>query len=259
MEPRTELPMHLGSRETSGSRVTADAGTWTLDIPAGDGRGYRLAQLDDYGRRARRDLAWQAPVTLKLQARVSGADLPGTWGFGFWNDPFGLSLGFGGAAVRLPCLPNCAWFFHASPPNHLSLDEGVPGSGFFAGTFHSPRLPSIFSLPALFGLPLLAIRPLARRVRRLAAKWVRQSGASVRVDVTGWHTYEIRWLSERCEFLVDETLLLQTDIVPAGPLGLVIWIDNQYAAWGPDGRLRYGLLAGGESWLELRELEILHK
>jgi len=57
------------------------------------------------------------PCTFSLHARLSGTDLPGTWGFGLWNDPFGLSLGFGGQAARLPALPQAAWFMHASPPN----------------------------------------------------------------------------------------------------------------------------------------------
>jgi hypothetical protein len=39
-------------------------------------------------------------------------------------------------------------------------------------------------------------------------------------------------------------------------LGLVIWIDNQYAAFTPDGRLASGLLEGKEEWLEIEGLEI---
>jgi hypothetical protein len=254
---KIEFPLHLAPRVTRGSQVSSEAGTWSLRIPAGEGRSYRLAQLDDYGQRARRDFAWRPPVTIKLQARVSGPDLPGTWGFGFWNDPFGLSLGFGGTPARLPCLPDCAWFFHASPPNHLSLDDRVPGSGFFAGTFRSRRLPTLLLPFALPGLPLLAIRPVSRLFRRMAARWVRQSGAPVHVDVSGWHAYEIRWLPERCEFLVDGSLLLRTELVPAGPLGLVLWIDNQFAAWEPDGDIKVGTLSGEDAWLELSQWKLL--
>jgi hypothetical protein len=253
---QNDFPRQITPRATPGSRASNDGGTWTLSIPAGDRRSYRLAQLDDYGALARRDFAWQPPVTLRLQARVSAADLPGTWGFGFWNDPFGVSIGSGGTAARLPCLPNCAWFFHASPPNQLSLDDRAPASGFFAGTFRSPRLPSWFSLPAVLGLPLLALRPLARRVRRLAGRWVRQAGVPVDADVTGWHAYEIRWGEEICEFLVDRESILRTEVVPQGPLGLVLWIDNQFAAWGADGRLRYGLLPNPSSGLLFSQLTV---
>jgi hypothetical protein len=42
-----------------------------------------------------------------------------------------------------------------------------------------------------------------------------------------------------------------------GPLGLVIWIDNQYAAWRPDGTLRMGVLANPHpAWMEISELEV---
>jgi len=51
--------------------------------------------------------------------------------------------------------------------------------------------------------------------------------------------------------------VLETEIAPPGPLGLVLWVDNQYAALPPDGRLRYGTLPNPEAaWVELEELEI---
>ncbi len=43
------------------------------------------------------------PIRLSLSARTSSNSIPGTWGFGLWNDPFGLSLGFGGNPFRLAC------------------------------------------------------------------------------------------------------------------------------------------------------------
>jgi hypothetical protein len=33
-------------------------------------------------------------------------------------------------------------------------------------------------------------------------------------------------------------------------------MDNQYAAWGPDGRLKYGTLPNMSAWIEIRELKI---
>jgi len=71
-------------------------GAWRLEFPPGPQGRYRLAQLDDYSHQSRKSFPWQPPVTLSLQARVSAPALPGTWGFGLWNDPFSLSLGFGG-------------------------------------------------------------------------------------------------------------------------------------------------------------------
>jgi len=83
-----------------------------------------LAQLDDYARTPRSRLSHTPPWTLQVRARASSVDLPGTWGFGLWNDPFGLSLGFGGGKpLRLPTLPQTAWFMQASRPNWLSLRD----------------------------------------------------------------------------------------------------------------------------------------
>ena len=52
------------------------------------------------------------------------------------------------------------------------------------------------------------------------------------------------------------TLTVSVRLAPKGPLGLVIWLDNQYAAWQPDGRLRYGTLEAGPAWIEIRDLRI---
>src|SRR5512144_3136865 len=110
-------------RTTSGAQVVRlTSGGWRLEIPAGSAGRYRLAQLDDYSNLPRRAFPWQAPLSLSLRARASQSSLPGTWGFGLWNDPFALSLGFGGER-RIPALPNAAWFFFASAPNYLSLRD----------------------------------------------------------------------------------------------------------------------------------------
>jgi len=165
------MEIELDSHLAGGGTVQRTSDGWRLEIPAGQPRHFRLAQLDDYTRLSRRHLIHSAPVIMSLRARLSGVDQPGTWGFGFWNDPFGLSIGFGGAPARLPALPQTAWFMHASPPNWLSFQEntaGTPSNGFFAGIFHSLRIPSILFLPGLLVLPLLASKPVSRLLRRLA-------------------------------------------------------------------------------------------
>jgi hypothetical protein len=56
---------------------------------------------------------------------------------------------------------------------------------------------------------------------------------------------------------VDETLALDTLVSPRPPLGLVIWIDNQYAAFTPDGELKWGLEKTlTDAWLEIENVEI---
>jgi hypothetical protein len=56
---------------------------------------------------------------------------------------------------------------------------------------------------------------------------------------------------------VDEALVLETPVSPRPPLGLVIWIDNQYAAWGPDGKIGFGVLENTKpAWLEIKDLDL---
>jgi hypothetical protein len=246
------MDTELTPRKTRGATVTRTGEAWRLEIPAGGRGAYRLAQLDDYAALPRRRFRHAPPWTLNLRARVSAEDLPGTWGFGLWNDPFGFSLGFGGTAGRLPALPNAAWFFYGSQPNWLSLHEGVPAHGFFAGMLRSQCLPSVLLAAGVLALPLLAIRPLSRLLRRLAGAMVRQEGAALAVDVTQWHQYSLEWLHEEATFKLDGREVLHTALVPHPPLGLVLWIDNQYAAWRPDGRLGYGTLENQAAWLEVQ-------
>jgi len=248
----------LDSQTAGGGRIThPDAITQRLSLPPGDGRSYRLAQLDDYTRLPRKDFRWQPPARLSLRARVSAPDLPGTWGFGWWNDPFSAGLGLGGGQRRMPTLPNTAWFFHASPPNHLAFRDDHPADGLLAAVFSSPRLLGLLLAAGLPALPLLAWRVTARAMRRTASRFIQEDAVRVGVDVTTWHTYVIDWRMDGVCFLVDGQPWFETAIVPAGPLGVVIWVDNQYAAFPPDGRIRMGSLPNpAESALELSDIVI---
>ena len=106
---------------------------------------------------------------MHLEARVSSAAIPGTWGFGLWNDPYGFSFGPGNGFVRLPALPNAAWFFIASAPNYLSLRDDLPAQGGLAATFQSPHWPAALLAFGALALPLLALPPVARVMRRLGS------------------------------------------------------------------------------------------
>ncbi len=228
-----------------------------LSIPAGPARSYRVAQIDDTHKLPRRDFNWQTPFALSLRAWVSEPDLPGTWGFGLWNDPFSASLGLAGTLRKLPAMPNTAWFFHASPENHLTLRDGLPGSGFLAAVFSSPLTPPLVLSPALIGLPLLAWRAAARMVRRAARSWIKESSITLELDPTLWHEYEIRAGDSGVRFSVDGQIVLESGVSPRGRLGLVIWIDNQYAAFTPQGQLHYAALENTtDAWLEIRDLAI---
>jgi hypothetical protein len=237
---------------TPGASVENSEDGFRLKIPGGDKRSYRVAQLDDYAHLSRRHFPAQPPQTLSLHARASKASLPGTWGFGLWNDPFGLSIGFGGNPLRFPTLPNAIWFFHASDENFLSFGDG-PGNGFLAQVFRSPA-------PRFPFTPLLRAGinyPLSRRKARTAmSEIVEEKGFCLNLDVTQWHEYRFEWRPSGCVFWVDDALVLETSLSPRPPLGLVIWIDNQFAAWHPDEGIQSGVLETKECWLEVEHLEL---
>jgi hypothetical protein len=246
------LQPQLNPRSSGQGRVTEIRGGWRLAIPAGPESHYRLAQLDDYAKRSRRAFPWQPPVTLSLQARASTSASPGTWGFGLWNDPFGLSLGFGGGNL-LPALPQAAWFFFASPENHLALKDHQPGNGALAGTFRASAAAWALAPAA----PLLLLRPAARALRRAAAAMIPTAAQAIEVEPTKWHRYSINWLAEQVHFSIDGKEVLRTPQSPRAPLGLVLWIDNQYAAWRPSGQLAYGTLESQtEHWIEIKALQL---
>jgi hypothetical protein len=252
-------PIPVNIRCTSGAEVTETGrGNACCRIPSGPQNRYRLAQLDDYGGLPRGEYRWEPPVTLTLTARAGSAHIPGTWGFGFWNAPLSFSLGLGGASP-FPALPSAAWFFHTSPDSHLSFRDDLPGRGFLAQTFRPRKSPVSTLLKAFAGLPFALLPPAARRLRRFVSRsLIDESGKELPgVDVTGQHSYTLEWEPETVRFRIDGETVHETDIVPRPPLGLVIWIDNQYAAFTPGGRLRYGLHASEEPQvLELIEINI---
>jgi hypothetical protein len=243
----------LKTSVTPGARVekTGEA-NWRLSIPAGPAGHYRLAQLDDSRGLKRQLFPWSPPFQLSLRARASAALIPGTWGFGLWNDPFGLGILSRAGGSRLPVLPEAAWFFFASAPNSLSFRDDLPARGALAATFRSARWPPALLALGLPAMVFLAVPATARLLRRLARRFVHQDAASLRLDPTEWHAYRMEWRDGSVHFHVDDQLVLETEVAPASPLGLVIWIDNQYAAFPPDGRLRSGaLLSQEETWIEV--------
>lgn len=225
---------------------------WRLEIPAGPAGRYRLAQLDDYAALPRRSFPWKPPYHLDTRLRASAPDLPGTWGFGLWNDPFILSLGLGGGSRRFPALPNAAWFFYASSHNYLSFRDDLPARGFLAATFASPVVPASLLALGSLALPGFLVPLLSQLLRRIVRQFVRQDARLVAIDPTVWHTYGLDWQASQVTLTVDGEPVLETRVSPRPPLGLVFWIDNQYAALPPSGGLRYGFLASPEpAWIEI--------
>ena len=228
-----------------------------LSIPPA-ASGYADAQVDDYRGLGRAQFPWRPPVSMKLRARASHPNPPGTLGFGFWNDPFGVSLSGAGSLRRFPAAPQAVWFFHGSPPNDFSFVPGGIGSGWKAATVRSVRYPAAVLLPgvaaafALGNLPFLRrwIVPLVRR--RAAATEVQLS-----TPLNGWHEYALTWNADGAEFRVDGEIAASSSVVPHAPLGFVAWIDNQYAVLSAAKGIRFGLLPTNEEyWLELNDLVV---
>lgn len=241
-----------------GNVLKTPDGDWRLSIPKGDRGAYRLAQLDDYSHLARGSFCWQAPLSIYLRARASSAAIPGTWGFGLWNDPFSMGLLGGGGKARLPALPDTAWFFFAAPPNYLSLKDDLPAQGWLAATFRSPDWPAPLLALGLPALPLLLVPPGARLLRRLGRKIIHQDAAALDCDPVEWHAYSLEWAEGEVCFRVDGDEALRTEIAPEGRLGLVLWVDNQYMKIAADGRMGYGTLTNETgAWIEIGDLEIV--
>jgi hypothetical protein len=206
-------------------------------------RGYADAQIDDTQGLSRRHFRWTPPLRLVVRARIEPALPTGTWGFGFWNDPFAVSLGQGGAARRWPCGPRALWFFYASPPNEFGFTAG-PRNGWRAMSINTLEFHPLVLTPAALIAAALAQLPIVRRpVMQLALNQVTASEAQLPSPGTGLHEYDIAWEEGSATFRVDRDVVLHAENPPSVPLGFIAWIDNQFAVATPERGLRFGTLA----------------
>ncbi len=238
----------------SGSAIEHAPGLWRFVNDPRDDQGYTNAQIDDYQTLRRGDFLWRPPLALTVRARFShSADrLLGTAGFGFWNDPFLMTN------LRLPTLPTAIWFFFASPPSNMKLDLNTPGHGWKAATIDAMRLPFVLLAPtAPLAIPLMNIAALYRRLWPLGQRAMGVSEAPLAADMAQWHTYRLNWGSHRAVFSVDNRTVLDCPTSPRGPLGFVLWIDNQGMVATPQGRFRWFTLPlPRRQWMEVTELRI---
>ncbi len=159
--------------------------------------------------------------------------------------------------MRLPALPNTAWFFYAGSGNYLAFRDTHPAQGFLAATFCAPRIPGLLLSPGALALPALAVRPLGRLLRRAIGRLVGEDGRLVSGDPTAWRAYRLDWRADRVIFFVDGEEIYSTPFSPRAPLGLVLWIDNQYAAFPPSGRVSLGTSPNPQpAWLELADIQV---
>jgi hypothetical protein len=225
-----------------------------LTLGPSGGDQYINSQLDDYHGLRRQDFRWHPPLTFRVRARFShSADqLRGTAGFGFWNDPFMLT------EQRLPTLPRAIWFFFTSLDSNIKLAQETTGFGWKAATIDAWQWLFLLLAPAApLALPLIRINRFYRWLWPIAQKAIGVREAPIVVEMTDWHIYRLEWGVDEACFWVDDHLLLKCLRSPRGPLGLVLWIDNQSMLMTPWNLPRRRLVAVNcEQWMELQWIEI---
>ena len=218
-------------------------------------RQYTNAQIDDYQNLPRRRFPWRPPLRLTVRARFShpSGELRGTAGFGFWNDPFLMT------GARAPMLPRAVWYFYASPPTDIKLDVNTSGRGWKAATIDALRPAAFLLVPVVLPVVLLMNIPsLYRALWPPIQRALNVREAAIGVEMREWHTYVIEWNEGQTFFLVDGESVLEHAPSPRGPLGFVMWLDNQYMVVKPWGRFGWGLLESpGPQWLEVDRLKIV--
>ena len=244
-----DLSQHVYT--VGGGAVGMNAAGVRLTVgPTADGS-YSDAQLDDYHHDG--VMRWRPPLRLTVRARFShgAGSLRGTAGFGLWNDPVGMT------GRRRWRLPQAAWFFFGGPDCDMPWRLGVQGHGWKAATVDAGRPLVPVLLP---GAPIAALAMRWRWVyRRLWPPLERLLGideALLTAELREWHDYTLDWQPDRVTFTVDGETVLATRSAPRGPLGLVVWIDNQYMIATPQGHFAQGTVDVGEQWLELAALEL---
>ncbi|MBN1564034.1 MAG: hypothetical protein JXA10_09345 [Anaerolineae bacterium] len=161
-----------------------------------------LAQIDDYIYRPMADFAWTPPLTLETRMRFSSNQGPGTVGLFLWNNPMGLG-------AELADVRPMKWIgmYRASPTSDFSaLGEKT---GLRATVLNG----SWFNLFALF-MPLFPKPPVYEKPLDGLKDW------------TEWHTFHIEWRAHQIVITIDGDTMIDAHERIKGPLGLVIWYDN---------------------------------
>jgi hypothetical protein len=160
--------------------------------------------------------------------------------------------------ARRLTLPRALWFFFNSQDAPINLARETLGYGWRAAMIDAWRPPFLALAPsAPLAMPLLRWPWLYRRAWPLAQWALGVAEASLSVDVTAWHCYELAWGRQRATWTVDGQPMLVSKTPPPCPLGLVLWIDNQAMTVQPWTWPRHRLLAVSQpQWLELGRVAI---
>jgi hypothetical protein len=232
-----------------------------LIVGENNGTGYSDAQVDDYHHDG--VLRWRPPCEMRVRARISQPllSMRGTAGFGFWNDPLGMTkIDLSQPWWRSIRLPQAVWFFFAGAPTQMKFALDGANNGWKAATLDASSLWAKAMLP-FAPLAMLACRwqwayrrlwPLAERVLKIAE-------VTIPVEMEQWHDYKLRWEVDKVTFWVDDLQLMSTTRSPRGSLGFVAWVDNQFMIATPQGRFDSGLVATPEQRLDIENLEIMSR
>jgi hypothetical protein len=140
----------------------------------------------------------------------------------------------------------------------MKLDLDAPGHGWKAATLDALRPAALLLAPlALPAVALMNVPSLYRRLWPPIQRAINVRETMVEASMTAWHTYAVEWGERRACFSVDGEPVLEDAPSPRGPLGFVMWLDNQYMVVTPQGRFGWGLLdVPGRQWMEVDSLTI---
>jgi len=222
-------------------------GHWRLQVD-GTATQYCNAQLDDYHHLQRQAFPWAPPVSLSLWAKGPAAH-QGTWGFGWWNAPYSP------LTSALPARPASVWFFGNGHGN-MAWSPDSCATGFKAAMLETRTWQSLIIAPFA---PLIMLANHQPRIYRWL--WsrlmphLRLHETMIATPDDTWHRYQIDWRADSVTWSIDDVIITHTSCAPHGPLGICIWIDNQWLTATPDGRFGWGL-SDAHGTLEIRDITI---
>ena len=121
----------------------------------------------------------------------------------------------------------------------MALALNVPGNGWKAATIDATR-PAALAIAPL--APLILLLNQSKKLYKKLWPFVERNLciAEQPLDqaiMRDWHTYTIDWQINQVQLSIDQRIVLSTSRSPRGPMGFVAWIDNQYAAFTPEGKI----------------------